>query len=176
LNTIDFHGWERAMGLGHTIDEKFMSLALAEARKAEGLGETPVGAVLIIGNEVISAAHNMREAWQDPAAHAELLAIREASARLGAWRLTDATLYVTLEPCLMCAGALVLARVGRLVYGCRDPKAGVLGSVYDVVRDGRLNHTFRITPGILEEDCRKVLQRFFEKVRNEHQASKPSRV
>src|SRR5208337_3227967 len=119
------------------IDEKFMSLALAEARKAEALGETPVGAVLIIGNEVISAAHNMREAWQDPAAHAELLAIREASARLGAWRLTDATLYVTLEPCLMCAGALVLARVGRLVYGCRDLKAGVLGSVYDVVRDGR---------------------------------------
>jgi len=158
------------------IDEKFMAVALAEACKAEASGETPVGAALVIGNDVISAAHNMREAWRDPAAHAELLAIREASARLGRWRLSDATLYVTLEPCLMCAGAMVLARVGRLVYGCRDPKAGVLGSVYDVVRDGRLNHTFRITPGILEADCRDVLQRFFEKVRNKHQAMKPSRV
>ena len=158
------------------IDEKFMAVALAEACKAEASGETPIGAALVIGNDVISAAHNMREAWQDPAAHAELLAIREASARLGRWRLSDATLYVTLEPCLMCAGAMVLARVGRLVYGCRDPKAGVLGSVYDVVRDGRLNHTFRITPGILEADCRDVLQRFFEKVRNKHQAMKPSRV
>jgi tRNA(Arg) A34 adenosine deaminase TadA len=164
------------MGLSPTIDDKFMSLALAEAHKAEAIGETPVGAVLVIGNEVISAAHNMREALQDPAAHAELLAIREASARLGRWRLSDATLYVTLEPCLMCAGALVLARVGRLVYGCRDPKAGALGSVYDVGRDGRLNHTFRITPGILEADCRNVLQIFFEKVRNEHQVSKLSRV
>jgi tRNA(adenine34) deaminase len=109
----------------------------------------------------------MRETWQDPAAHAELLAVREASARLGRWRLSDATLYVTLEPCLMCAGALVLARVGRLVYGCRDPKAGALGSVYDVVRDGRLNHTYRITPGILEEESRQLLQGFFARLRAE---------
>ncbi len=107
----------------------------------------------------------MRETWQDPAAHAELLAIRESAAQLGRWRLQDATLYVTLEPCLMCAGALVLARVGRLVYGCRDPKAGVLGSVYDVVRDGRLNHTYRITPGVLENECSSLLQSFFEKLR-----------
>ncbi len=107
----------------------------------------------------------MRETWQDPSAHAELLVVREASAKLGRWRLTDATVYVTLEPCLMCSGALVLARVGRLVYGCRDPKAGALGSVYDVVRDGRLNHVYRITPGILEAECRNVLQVFFEKLR-----------
>lgn len=155
-------------------DIEFMSLALAEAYKAEALGETPVGAVLIIGNVIVSAAHNMRETWQDPAAHAELLAVREASARLGRWRLSDATLYVTLEPCLMCAGALVLARISRLVYGCRDPKAGVLGSVYDVVRDGKMNHIFRITPGIMEAECSHVIQRFFEKVRNKHRALKSS--
>jgi tRNA(adenine34) deaminase len=149
------------------VDERFMRLALAEAEKAAAIGETPVGAVLVAGGEVLAAAHNMRETWQDPAAHAELLAIREASARLGRWRLSDATLYVTLEPCLMCAGALVLARVGRLVYGCRDPKAGALGSVYDVVRDGRLNHTYRITPGVLEEESRQLLQGFFERLRAE---------
>jgi len=163
------------MELGQRTDEDFMTLALAEAHRAEALGETPVGAVLVIGDEVISSAHNMREMWQDPVAHAELLAVREASARLGRWRLSDSTLYVTLEPCLMCSGVLVLARVGRLVYGCRDPKACVLGSVYDVVRDGKLNHTYRITPGILEAECRQVLQRFFEKVRSKH-GSKASRV
>ena len=146
-------------------DIDFMRQALAEAHKAAALGETPIGAVLVIGNEIIAAAHNMRETWQDPSAHAELLVVREASAKLGRWRLTDATVYVTLEPCLMCSGALVLARVGRLVYGCRDPKAGALGSVYDVVRDGKLNHVYRITPGILEAECRDVLQVFFEKLR-----------
>jgi tRNA(adenine34) deaminase len=146
-------------------DIEFMRQALAEAEKAVALGETPIGAVLVIGNEIIAAAHNMRETWQDPSAHAELLVVREASAKLGRWRLTDATVYVTLEPCLMCSGALVLARVNRLVYGCRDPKAGALGSVYDVVRDGRLNHVYRITPGILEAECSEVLQVFFEKLR-----------
>ncbi len=142
-----------------------MRLALAEAEKAAACGETPVGAVLVIEGEVIAAAHNMRETWQDPTAHAEIMVLREASARLGRWRLQDATLYVTLEPCLMCAGALVLARVNRLVYGCRDPKAGALGSVYDVVRDGRLNHVYRITPGVLEAECRQMLSGFFEKLR-----------
>ena len=147
------------------IDEHFMRLALAEAGKAAAIGETPVGAVLVINRECIASAHNMRETWQDPAAHAELLVVRETSARLGRWRLQDATVYVTLEPCLMCAGALVLARVNRLVYGCRDQKAGALGSVYDVVRDGRLNHSYRITPGVLETECREVLSGFFEKLR-----------
>ena len=103
----------------------------------------------------------MRETWQDPTAHAEAIVLREASARLGRWRLQDATLYVTLEPCLMCAGALVLARINRLVYGCRDPKAGALGSVYDVVRDGRLNHLYRITPGVLEAECQARALRVF---------------
>ncbi len=147
------------------FDEDFMRQAIIQAEQAEALGETPIGAVLVIGGEVIAAAHNMRETWQDPAAHAELLVVREASARLGRWRLSDATVYVTLEPCLMCAGALVLARVNRLVYGCRDPRAGVLGSVYDVVRDGRLNHSYRITPGVLEAECREVLTGFFSRLR-----------
>ncbi len=146
-------------------DEHFMHLALAEAKKAAGRGETPVGAVIVIEDRIVAAAHNLRETRQDPVAHAELIAIREAASALGRWRLQDATLYVTLEPCLMCAGALVLARVGRLVYGCRDPKAGALGSVYDVVRDGRLNHSYRITPGVLEVECRTALQEFFENLR-----------
>jgi tRNA(adenine34) deaminase len=151
----------------YKTDEDFMRLALAEAEKAAASGETPVGAVLVIAGEVISMAHNMRETWQDPTAHAESIVLREATARLGRWRLPDATLYVTLEPCLMCAGALVLARIDRLVYGCRDPKAGALGSVYDVVRDGRLNHVYRITPGVLEAECRQVLSGFFQKLRAE---------
>lgn len=149
----------------YKTDEDFMRLALAEAEKAAACGETPVGAVLVIAGEVIAGAHNMRETWQDPTAHAEAVVLREASARLGRWRLSDVTLYVTLEPCLMCAGALVLARINRLVYGCRDPKAGALGSVYDVVRDGRLNHAYRITPGVLEAECRQMLSGFFEKLR-----------
>ena len=153
------------MDHGVKTDEVFMRQALAQAELAVALGETPVGAVLVVGNEIIAAAHNMRETWQDPAAHAELLVVREASARLGRWRLQDATVYVTLEPCLMCAGALVLARVDRLVYGCRDHKAGALGSVYDVVRDERLNHTYRITPGVLEAECREVLTGFFARLR-----------
>ncbi len=148
-----------------------MRLALAQAEKAAALGETPVGAVLVIGDEVIAAAHNMREIRQDPAAHAELLVVREAAARLGRWRLSEATVYVTLEPCLMCVGAMVLARVRRLVYGCRDPRAGALGSVHDVVRDGRLNHTYRITPGVLEAECRGVLTDFFEKLRGKKEGS-----
>jgi len=146
-------------------DEDHMRMALAEAEKAAAEGETPIGAVLVIGDQVITAAHNMRETWQDPTAHAESIVLRDASAQLGRWRLPDATVFVTMEPCLMCAGALVLARVGRLVYGCRDPRAGALGSVYDVVRDGRLNHVYPITPGVLEAESRAVLQGFFEKLR-----------
>ena len=152
---------------GRKTDEDFMRMALAEAKLASSFGETPVGAVLVVDQEVVAAAHNMRETRQDPSAHAELLVVRESAARLGRWRLQDATVYVTLEPCLMCAGALVLARIGRLVYGCKDSKAGVLGSVYDVVRDGRLNHTFRITPNVLEDECRAMLTEFFQKLRAE---------
>ncbi len=150
-------------------DEDFMRLALTEAEKAAEAGETPIGAVLVIGGAVVAAAHNMRETWQDPTAHAESIVLRQAAVELGRWRLPDATVYVTMEPCLMCAGALVLARIGRLVYGCRDERAGALGSIYDVVRDGRLNHTYRITPGILETECRAVLRGFFEKLRQKRE-------
>jgi len=142
-----------------------MGLALAEAEKAAAVGETPIGAVLVIENTVIATAHNMRETAHDPTAHAEMIVLREASAKLGRWRLSDAILYVTLEPCLMCAGAMVLARINKLVYGCRDPKAGALGSVYDVVRDNRLNHAYAIIPGIREAECRNLLERFFKKLR-----------
>jgi len=149
----------------YSPDEDYMRMALAEAEKAAAIGETPIGAVLVIDGELIASAHNMRETWQDPTAHAEAIVLRDASARCGRWRLSDATVYVTMEPCLMCAGALVLARIGRLVYGCRDARAGALGSVYDVIRDGRLNHVYPITPGVLEAECRAVLQVFFEKLR-----------
>jgi tRNA(Arg) A34 adenosine deaminase TadA len=152
-------------GQARRTDEDHMRIALAEAGKAAAEGETPIGAVLVIEDQIIAAAHNMRETWQDPTAHAEAIVLRDAAARLGRWRLSDATVFVTMEPCLMCAGALVLARVGRLVYGCRDERAGALGSVYDVVRDGKLNHVYRITPGVLEAECRMVLQGFFEKLR-----------
>ena len=143
-----------------------MRLALAEAETAAAGGETPIGAVLVVNGEVIASAHNMRETWQDPTAHAESILVRQAAAKLGRWRLPDATVYVTMEPCLMCAGALVLARIDRLVYGCRDERAGALGSVYDVVRDEKLNHVYRITPGVLETECRAVLQGFFGKLRD----------
>ena len=150
-----------------SIDEKFMGAALAEAVKAAAADETPIGAVLVVNDKIVAAAHNMRETLQDPTAHAEAIVMREAAARLNRWRLTDATIYVTLEPCLMCAGALVLARISRLVYGCHDPKAGAFGSLYDIVRDGRLNHTYKITAGVREEECRKVLTQFFHKLRNQ---------
>jgi tRNA(adenine34) deaminase len=149
----------------HTNDESFMRLALAEAEKAAREEETPVGAIVVVDGLIVTSAHNRRETWLDPTAHAEVIALREAASRLGRWRLTDATVFVTMEPCLMCAGALVLARIGRLVYGCRDPRAGALGSVYDVVRDGRLNHAYRITPGVLEAECRNLVQVFFQKRR-----------
>jgi tRNA(adenine34) deaminase len=152
-------------GRFYSRDEVFMRLALEEAAKAATRGETPIGAVLTVEDDVVASAHNMREAWQDPTAHAELIVLREAASRLGRWRLSDATVYVTMEPCLMCAGALVLARVERLVYGCRDQRAGALGSVYDVVRDERLNHVYRITPGVLERECQSALKDFFENLR-----------
>ncbi|MHB8846099.1 MAG: tRNA adenosine(34) deaminase TadA [Nitrospirota bacterium] len=149
----------------YSTDQEYMGIALAEAERAAAAGETPIGALLVINGEIIASAHNMRETWQDPTAHAESIVLRQASAKLGKWRLSDATVYVTMEPCLMCAGALVLARINRLVYGCRDERAGALGSVYDVVRDRKLNHVYRITPGVLEAECRAVLQGFFGKLR-----------
>ena len=147
----------------HDDDARAMGWALAEARLALGTGDVPVGAV-VVGptGGVVGRGPNAREATGDPTAHAEVLALRDAAARLGRWRLDDCTLVVTLEPCAMCAGALVLARVPRLVLGAWDPKAGATGSVHDLVRDRRLNHRVEVVPGVREEECGALLRDFFE--------------
>ena len=142
-----------------------MRAALAEAEAAAALGEIPIGAVIVREGELIATGHNLRETERDPTAHAEMVAIRRAAARLGAWRLTGTTLYVTIEPCPMCAGALVLARIERLVYGAADPKAGACGTLWNLVQDPRLNHRLAVTAGVLEEECRAVIQAFFRRLR-----------
>ena len=142
-------------------DEDYMRLALSEARAALDHGDVPVGAVVVRGDEVLAAAHNEREGRSDPTAHAEVLALRAASLLLRSWRLDDATVYVTLEPCAMCAGALVGARVARLVYGPQDPKAGAALSLYNIVQDVRLNHTMELRTGVLAEECAALLGEFF---------------
>ena len=138
-----------------------MRLALGEAERAAHHGDVPIGAVVARDGEVIGAAGNERELRADPTAHAEMLAIRAASERLGGWRLPDTTLYVTLEPCAMCAGAIVLARVPRVVYGAADPKAGAAGSVLDVLGEPRLNHRPQVDAGLLADECAAVLSAFF---------------
>jgi tRNA(adenine34) deaminase len=142
-------------------DEAFLRLALEEARAAYALGEVPIGAVVVLEGAVVSRAHNLRETNADPTAHAEVVALREAARVLDSWRLDGATLYVTLEPCFMCAGALVNARVARLVFGAHDPKAGAVGSLADVARDVRLNHRLEVRSGVLATECGDLLKRFF---------------
>jgi tRNA(adenine34) deaminase len=146
-------------------DERMMALALEEAWAAASGGDVPVGAVLARGDEVLGRAGNAREREQDPTAHAEILALRQASAALRNWHLEGCTLYVTLEPCAMCAGALVLSRIDRLVFGAADPKAGFAGSLGDLVRDPRLNHALEVTSGVLAEDCGAALRDFFRERR-----------
>lgn len=143
----------------------WMDEALAEARAAEAHDDVPVGALVVRGGEVIARAHNERELRQDPTAHAEILALRAAAADVGSWRLDGCVLYVTLEPCAMCAGAVVLARVPTVVYGAADPKAGAVGSVFDIVRDDRLNHRAKVVGGIRGDECGAVLRRFFHRRR-----------
>ena len=147
------------------IDEKFMREALAEARAAAVVGEVPIGAVVVRAGEIIARAHNRRELDQDPSAHAEFAALCAAAQSLGRWRLFDCTVYVTLEPCCMCAGLMVNARVGRCVYGAADAKAGALGSLYDLNADSRLNHRFNVTAGVLADECRAVLSGYFAGLR-----------
>lgn len=138
-----------------------MRLALREAESALEHHDVPVGAVVVAGGEVIGAGHNERELRQDPSAHAEMIAIRDAARQLGSWRVLDAVLYVTLEPCAMCAGAIVLARIPRVVYGCTDPKAGAAGSVLDVLAQPQLNHRPAVAGGLLAEECAGLLRAFF---------------
>ncbi|MCL5676793.1 MAG: tRNA adenosine(34) deaminase TadA [Firmicutes bacterium] len=142
--------------------ESFMREALAEAEKALELGEVPVGAILVRDGEVISRAHNRREELGDPTAHAEILAIRRAARSLGTWRLARTTLFVTLEPCPMCAGALVQARVDTVVFGARDPKAWGTLTVRDVAENAAVNHQAKVISGVLEEECQAILRRFFQ--------------
>lgn len=147
------------------IDEKFMREALAEARAAAAVGEVPIGAVVVRAGEIVARAHNRRELDQDPSAHAEFSALCAAAQALGRWRLSDCTVYVTLEPCCMCAGLMVNARVGRCVYGAADAKAGALGSLYDLNVDSRLNHRFNVTAGVLAGECREMLSSYFAGLR-----------
>jgi len=142
-----------------------MNEALKEAKKALKKGEVPIGAVIVSDNKIIARGHNLKESAFDPTAHAEIIAIKKASKKLGRWRLTNSTIYVTLEPCLMCMGALIQARVESLVFGCFDPKAGAAGSLYDVSNDRRLNHRIKLIAGILSPDCEKMLKDFFKKLR-----------
>ncbi|MCP9452082.1 MAG: tRNA adenosine(34) deaminase TadA [Nitrospira sp.] len=145
----------------NNIDRHFMHQALELAQSAFRAGEVPVAAVLVRQGQILASAHNLRESRQDPTAHAEMLAIRSAAEHLRSWRLTDSTLYVTLEPCLMCAGAIIQARIARLVFGAWDPKAGACGSLFDIPAERRLNHRVEVSGGILEEESRELLQEFF---------------
>ena len=142
-------------------DIHFMRLALEEAALAFSEGEVPVGALVVIRGAVMAKAHNLKERLNDPVAHAEIIALREAAHRVDNWRLTDATLYVTKEPCIMCSGAMVNARLGRLVYGCNDSKGGGVNSLYTLLNDKRLNHQVEVVSGVLDNECGLLLKRFF---------------
>ena len=149
-----------------TDNEKWMAVALEEACKASEKGEVPVGAVGIVKGEVLARAHNRREIENDPLGHAEIYVIEAVAKRLGQWRLSDLTIYVTLEPCPMCVGAMLQARIPRLVFGCRDPKAGACGSLYNLAKDERLNHQIEVVEGILEVESSQILKDFFKNRRD----------
>ena len=143
----------------------WMTRAIAEAGKAEAKNEVPIGCVIVHDGKIVARGHNLRESTQDPAAHAELIAIRKAARKRNSWRLLDCTLYVTLEPCTMCMGAILLSRIPRVVFGCYDPKGGAAGSVYDLSNDCRLNHRVELVPRILETACSQLLSSFFANLR-----------
>lgn len=143
----------------------YMKEAINEAKKAEELGEVPIGAIIVWKNEIIARGHNLRETTQNAVTHAEMLAIQEACKKVGSWRLEETTLYVTLEPCPMCAGAILQSRIPRIVYGAKDPKAGCVHSLYHLLQDERLNHQCEVTDGILEDECGQLLTNFFKQLR-----------
>ncbi|WP_230467321.1 tRNA adenosine(34) deaminase TadA [Lujinxingia vulgaris] len=153
------------------VDTIYMMQALEEAERAQAEGEVPVGAVVVHDGQVIARGFNRRESWQDPTAHAELIAVRRAAEALGSWRLHECTVYVTLEPCPMCAGMLVNARVGRVVFGARDPKAGAMRSLYAMGEDPRLNHRIEVKEGVLSAACGRVLSEFFRTIRERRKAT-----
>jgi tRNA(adenine34) deaminase len=153
--------------LCNPLDEFFMNFALAEARRAADVGEVPIGAIIVIENQIVGRGHNRPISSHDPTGHAEIIAIRGASQQIGNYRLLDATLYVTIEPCAMCAGALVNARIKRLVYGAPDARAGAVDSVFHLCTNSSLNHQVEVTSGILTEACRELMQTFFKQRRRE---------
>lgn len=157
-------------------DHYWMERALALARKAESIGEVPIGAILVKDGKIVGRGFNRRESLNDPTAHAETIAIRQASRKIDAWRLTDTTLYVTLEPCPMCMGAIILARIERVVFGCFDPKGGAAGSLYNLAGDPRFNHRVELTTGIMEKECSQILSAFFRKLRLEKKAARENGV
>ncbi len=146
-------------------DEYYMKLAIEEAKKAQKLGEVPIGAIIVKNNEVIASAHNSRETAQLPTAHAEHIAIERASKVVGSWRLEECRLYVTLEPCVMCAGAIVMSRIPKVVYGATDPKGGCSGSLMNLLEESRFNHRAEVIKGVLEQECGDLLRNFFRELR-----------
>ena len=146
-------------------DLTFMRMALEEAARAPVVGEVPIAALIVHDGQVLAQTHNYRELWQDPTAHAEVIAIRAAAAALGTWRLTGTTLYVTVEPCAMCIGAIILARIPRVVFGAWDPKGGACGSVFDLPSEPKLNHRVRVIGGVLEQESQALIQKFFKELR-----------
>lgn len=157
----------------HVLDELFMRQALRQANRAAEAGEVPVGAVIVHNNQVIARGYNQRETLHDPTAHAEMIAITAAAEHLQSWRLTGCSLYVTLEPCLMCSGAIYLARIDRLIFACEDPKAGACGSLYNIPADTRLNHRPAVTAGVLAADSTQLLRDFFHTLRRASQEDTP---
>ncbi|MFQ9705686.1 MAG: tRNA adenosine(34) deaminase TadA [Limosilactobacillus pontis] len=157
------------------IHQKYMRVAIKEAHQAQLLGEVPIGAVIVHNGQIIASGHNMRERFQDVTYHAEMLAIMEACTALNSWRLEDCDLYVTLEPCIMCSGAIVNARIKNVYYGARDPKAGAVDSLYHLLGDQRLNHQVHVESGILGEECSQMLKDFFRTVRKKKKLSRKKR-
>ena len=151
--------------MNQTDDTTYMQEAIAEAQRAKAKNEVPIGAVIVHAGQIIGRGHNLRETSNDPTTHAEMVAIRQAAEAIGHWRLLETTLYVTLEPCVMCMGAIILARIPHLVYACRDPRAGAAGSIYDFARDERFNHQVEVTEGVLDKECSTMLSGFFQELR-----------
>lgn len=159
----------------NNTDEMFMREAIKEAKAAEGLKEVPIGAIIVLNGEIIARAHNLRESNQNAIAHAELLAIDQACRKLGTWRLENAVLYVTLEPCPMCSGSIILSRIKKVVYGARDPKGGCAGTLMNLLQDERFNHQSEVVPGVLEHECGELLSGFFRNLRKRKKEEKKQR-
>jgi tRNA(adenine34) deaminase len=164
------------MTIKEYTDEHYMKEAIKEAKKAEALAEVPIGAIVVIDGKIISRAHNLRESKQSAVAHAEVLAIEQACQETGSWRLENATLYVTLEPCAMCSGAMILSRIKRVVYGAQDPKGGCAGTFMNLLQDERFNHQSEVKSGVLEEECGQLLSDFFRKLRERRKLIKKQQL